>query len=786
MVGQPMKLFRRATTSLIRFRWLVLLLFIALTGCAGYYAQAITFDFSPEVIVTNGETELVRQAHYKFGKESRFNIVALHATGDQDIFSPEALNWQYETSVRLSELESTSKLKGLATIRVPRKIAFGNRKKSVWLFGKREHDLESADALKSKVEEIKQVRGPFVSDDMRSAGIMVFLKDEVDKIAHIKQATDAIEKTLSDHPCPNGYEVHLSGVPYLRVKLIDHLITDQKFLLPIAGCFIGIVMVLLFRTLGSVVLPPIALGCGVVWTIAVLVITNNPINVITNVLPVILLVIGSSNCVHILNRYAEESGSGQSKLEAMRETMIHMVPACLLATITTAIGFLSLLFTGSAILRGFGWQSAMGLGMIFVTIIATYVSIGPFFRASGRRHDSSDRRASALISCVEHLCLFAAKYPKLILMFALIPCAASLIVSIGLFGFKGVEVNSFLADTLEKHNPEVKALAIVENQLGGLSPIEVILSTKQPGPLTTIDFMNRVGRIKTGLQKHDDVTQFVSLIDVFALVDSQVLGTAAIPEHGPLIDDERCQLRIRRIKDQLLSRRNSSGLSLFLTEDQTEARLMVNLKDNGSIRGREIVEDLERLLVKEFPNDGPVQFKLTGEMYVGLYALDNFVIELLTSLFMATLIIIVVLGIFFGSLKLGLVSVVPNITPLIVTLGYMGIRGYDLNVANVTVFAIGLGIAVDDTIHFLSRYRDEFLVDGKVVPAISRTARGSGTAIVLTTVLIVGGMAVLLNSSFVPTKRFAELTIVTMMAALAGDLLLLPAIIGLVDRDRTV
>ena len=343
-----------------------------------------------------------------------------------------------------------------------------------------------------------------------------------------------------------------------------------------------------------------------------------------------------------------------------------------------------------------------------------------------------------------------------------------------------------MADTLEKHNPEVKALAIVENQLGGLSPIEVILSTKQPGPLTTIDFMNRVGRIKTGLQKHDDVTQFVSLIDVFALVDSQVLGTAAIPEHGPLIDDERCQLRIRRIKDQLLSRRNSSGLSLFLTEDQTEARLMVNLKDNGSIRGREIVEDLERLLVKEFPNDGPVQFKLTGEMYVGLYALDNFVIELLTSLFMATLIIIVVLGIFFGSIKLGLVSVVPNITPLIVTLGYMGIRGYDLNVANVTVFAIGLGIAVDDTIHFLSRYRDEFLVDGKVVPAISRTARGSGTAIVLTTVLIVGGMAVLLNSSFVPTKRFAELTIVTMMAALAGDLLLLPAIIGLVDRDRTV
>jgi len=258
-----------------------------------------------------------------------------------------------------------------------------------------------------------------------------------------------------------------------------------------------------------------------------------------------------------------------------------------------------------------------------------------------------------------------------------------------------------------------------------------------------------------------------------------------IPEDGPLVNDERSRLRLRRIEDQLLKKRNSSGLSLFLTKDQLEARLLINLKDTGSVRGREIIEDLEYLLAKEFPNPGPVQFKLTGEMYVGLYALDNFVMELLASLFVATLIIIIiVLGVFFRSVKLGFISIVPNMTPLVVTLGYMGIRGYDLNVANVTVFAIGLGIAVDDTIHFLSRYRDGFLVDGKVVPAIARTARGSGTAIVLTTVLIIGGMAVLLNSSFIPTKRFAELTIVTMMAALAGDLLTLPAIIRLVDRDR--
>ena len=123
-------------------------------------------------------------------------------------------------------------------------------------------------------------------------------------------------------------------------------------------------------------------------------------------------------------------------------------------------------------------------------------------------------------------------------------------------------------------------------------------------------------------------------------------------------------------------------------------------------------------------------------------------------------------------------------TPLVATLGYMGIRGHDLNVSNVIVFAIGLGIAVDDTIHFVARFQNELLADKAIEPAINRTAKGAGRAILLTTVLVVGGMAILLNSTFVPTQRFAELTIVTMIAALLGDLVLLPAIIRLAYRNN--
>ena len=143
MLGKPMKFFRWATATLIRFRWPVLLLLVTLTACAIYFAQYIQFDFSPEALITNEDSELVHQSHDNFGKETRFTIVALQALGEQDVFSPEALNWQYQTSERLRKLDDTHKLKGLATIQVPRKIALGNRSKSVRLFGTSEHDLET-------------------------------------------------------------------------------------------------------------------------------------------------------------------------------------------------------------------------------------------------------------------------------------------------------------------------------------------------------------------------------------------------------------------------------------------------------------------------------------------------------------------------------------------------------------------------------------------------------------------------------------------------------------------
>jgi predicted RND superfamily exporter protein len=176
---------------------------------------------------------------------------------------------------------------------------------------------------------------------------------------------------------------------------------------------------------------------------------------------------------------------------------------------------------------------------------------------------------------------------------------------------------------------------------------------------------------------------------------------------------------------------------------------------------------------------------LTGDAYVSSVAIDRLIRDLFFSLLAAAAVIFVVIGVLFRSPRIGLISTLPNITPLAIVLGYMGWRGYEMNATNSLVFSISLGIAVDDTIHFLARFKEETKLSNNRSLAIQRTLEGAGKAIVLTTFLIVSGLSVMMFSSFVPTRRMAELVSISLVAALVGDLLLLPACLALFWKQRS-
>src|SRR5262249_39720131 len=187
-----------------------------------------------------------------------------------------------------------------------------------------------------------------------------------------------------------------------------------------------------------------------------------------------------------------------------------------------------------------------------------------------------------------------------------------------------------------------------------------------------------------------------------------------------------------------------------------------------------------------FPPGGSIEARLTGEAYVNAFALTTLIGDLFYSLLTASLVIFTLIALEFRSLRAGLIAALPNLTPLLVTLGYMGLRGYDMNVANVIVFTICLGLADNNTIHFLYRFREELHTGHDVPHTIQQTFHGTERTIVATNLLLLAGMSILLFSSFVPTRRFAELTCVTIIGNLLGILLLLPTCLILAWREPLI
>jgi predicted RND superfamily exporter protein len=351
---------------------------------------------------------------------------------------------------------------------------------------------------------------------------------------------------------------------------------------------------------------------------------------------------------------------------------------------------------------------------------------------------------------------------------------------------QNVVIDSKLIETYDEDNPVVQTMHLVENKLGGFMPLELSLTAENEGDFQDPDTFFRVAKATAYLRSLPEVTLVRSYVDLYREMDRALPGRPRFHDNAPTEDPTEGSETVVRIQDadtRLEGNKNakSNRYRDYLAEDGLHARISVHVRDVGIRRAREVYDEIKKKLAKIFPPEAGIQVRLTGDSYYSSMAMRDLIGDLFYSLVGAAAVIFVVIAILFRSLRMAIASVLPNTTPLIVTLGYMGLMaglgfsGYTMSTGNVIVFAISLGIAVDDTIHFLARFRDEVQEGGSVDDIVRRTCLGTGRAIMLTSLLIVTGLSVVHLSQFVPTRRFAELTTVTMCAALLGDLLLLPA-----------
>ncbi len=578
--------------------------------------------------------------------------------------------------------------------------------------------------------------------------------------AIIDQAQAALQ------PWAERYDFRWSGFPYLRNAYVELLQVEVVRSVGMASFVILLILLWMFRSARGVLLPLVVVWLGVMWTIATIMLAGSSIDVLTSSTAAIVLVVAVADSIHLLSKYLDGVAGGLEKRAAIRQMVVRLGAATLLTSVTTAIGFATLATSRVVPMQRFGVFTAAGvmltfaISLVLVTtvllwtrppkpgVVARLGGVGNFSRFLGWADRVTVRRPKTVVAV----------------------CAG--IIALAAWGATGLRVNSLINDDLGPRTEVYQDIRFFEERIVSPFRFEVVLSTDEPDAFKDPALLRTVESVQDYLEEQPFVTRTVSPVDLLKQLNRAMRADSAAAYRLPTSEALTAQyLFLLELTDEAFLRR-------FADFDFREVRVSANMADVGSARIKEFREGFADYLDQNLPEG--VEITTTGTIVLAADLSDYLVESLLLSIGLAFVFISILMGFLFRDARLVLVSLVPNVVPLIVVAGIMGAAGIDIKPATAVIFSIAFGIAVDDTIHVLARLRQEMAAGLALREAVRETIFGTGKAIILTSLILLGGFLVLTLSPFQSTTYMGILVSATIVLALLADLLLLPALLYLV------
>lgn len=580
-------------------------------------------------------------------------------------------------------------------------------------------------------------------------------------------------------------EYHLAGGPVFASQYVDYVVRDSALFLPLTLIVISLMLILVYRNLRGVVLPLGIVIISIIWTFGMIEIVGAKLTLVSTILFPLILVIGLAVVVHIINQYHEEVSNillnrksafnrylfegkpkelkekyKKEKRTAIENTIRHMIVPCFWTSATTSIGFGSLGISKVIPVAQTGIFAAWGVMATFVVaIILTPILLG--IAPVSKRKAKKPFEGGILFRILRRMAGFNNRNKGKILI------VSAILTVISIYFITKVVAETNLRKYFKEDSPIHIAHKFMEEKLSGITTVEFSIETKNKGDIKNPEVMKAIFSFQEKLTER----QYIS--KTFGITDTVCMMNQAMHE-GDLsyyrVPDQR-----NEIAQYLLLYEQGGSLDAIVDTTYSFTYVTARFHNMGSRKIRNVVEEIMSE-APEFFSGLDVKVTPSGVTWLGVL-LEKYIVEgQLKSFAMAMTIITVFMFFFLRSAGLGLAAIAPNIFPILLTLGFMGLAKIPINLATCMVPSIAIGIAVDDTIHFLNRYRRERKKAENENQAIKKVMATTGQAMVLTSVILFSGFIILLLSSFNPNIYFGALTALTMITALLGDLVLLPSI----------
>ena len=608
-------------------------------------------------------------------------------------------------------------------------------------------------------------KGLINSNDNKVSTLLISLDNIVMKSASREELIFSIKDLVDAYSDEFQTKVHYSGLPYIRtvdsIKIKDEISLFIIFTLLITS----LILFLFFRSFKAVISSMIVVILGVVFSFGTIAILNYEVSVLMALIPPVLIVIGIPNCIFLINKFHNEFKRTQNKDYALRKMVQKIGNITLLTNLTTASGFAAFMLTNSETLQEFGLIASVNI--IFIFLLSLFIIPIYFSFASPPKYRHTKHLDKIWINKLVERLVFLVQYRRKYIYFI-----TTILILFGVFGILNVKTTGNITDELPKEGDLYKDLKFFESNFGGVMPLEVVVNTKKKNGLLKSYNLRKIEQLSQELATFKEFSKPSSYVDVVKYSKQAFYNGDSAYYSLPNSQEQRMILSYLK---------NSSASmnmgALMMDSLKQEARISLRVADISTTKMDSVFDALLPKVNKIFDAD-KYDVTITGSSVVFLNGTKFLLKNLMLSLLLVIILISVLMAWMFNSFRMVVVSIIPNLIPLLLTGAIMGYFGIALKPSTILVFSIAFGISVDDTIHFLAKYRQELLVNNwNIKKSVLSALNETSVSMFYTSVVLFFGFFIFVASDFGGTIALGLLVSITLLFAMLSNLLLLPALL---------
>jgi uncharacterized protein len=759
---------------IIKQRLILMILTILLTAFLGYTGRNLETSYDYISVVPKNDPDLIffNQFRGKFGEDGNIIVVGFQ---DEKLFKVKHYANYQNLCKKITQIPGVNDVIALPTLKRLHKDTLNNKFDLQNIFSETVQYQSDLDSILKVAANVKFYDGLIYNDSSKATLMAISISKEYLNSVKRKEVVGSILDIATLFGEANQMKAHFAGLPYVRYIMISTFRQEFNLLILLSSLVTCIILFLFFRSFSSVLFTILVIAITAIWTSGITTLFGYKITMLTGMLPALIVVISIPTCIYMFNKYHQEYRKNGNKLKAVSKIIEKIGFVTFMTNANTAVGFFVLLFTDITIFKEFGMVAGV---MSFATFIITIIVIPSLLmylpEPSEKQMMHLDKKTMQNIN--NWISGIVEKHRGLVYI------VTFLVIGISIFGITLIKPIAFMVDDMPEKGTIKSDLQFFEKNFKGIMPLEVTIDLGKKKAAYNLKNLQKLEEFEDYIKTEKDVSNPISILSIIKSATQAFYNDT--PENYRLPDNNEKSFLLRYFSGK---NNDLNIIRSFVDSSAQVVRFSMKVADLGTLQMDSLLNFRLKNKIAEIFGATNFKVNVTGTSLLFLKGNQFLLKDLTESMLYAFLLISLMMAFMFTDIRMIIISIIPNLIPMLITAGIMGIFGIRMKVSTAVIFSISFGITIDSTIHYLSKFKQEMaLPDITVLEAVVKSIKEAGISMIYTSLVLIFGFGIFIFSDFGGTVALGILTCLTLFFATITNMILLPTLLVTFIKKKAV